>query len=185
MSPSIMVQNGPATTRVRSITLNPCSGAMPGDYSRESECDRLTRSFRWRTLRCDRANARDREVGDVSCSHVDVVGRRLEDESKAFGNRILPDPDNRLCHDAPHAAGDSGIGGLAVHQLRHHTPEELQPWSCRLFDQRVHRRRRMVDLALNEAVDGLVFRIEDAAQKHRQISPELFAERGASASDGG
>src|SRR4030081_3138299 len=29
MSPSIMVQNGPATTRVRSITRKPSSGAMP------------------------------------------------------------------------------------------------------------------------------------------------------------
>ena len=32
----------------------------------------------------------------------------------------------------------------------------------------------MVDLALNQAVDGLVFRTEDAAQKGRQIPPQLF-----------
>ena len=77
----------------------------------------------------------------------------------------------------PHAAEDPGIGGVAFHQLRDHASEELQPRACRLLDQRVHRRRRVVDLALNEAVDGLVFRIEDAAQKDRQIPPQLFGRR--------
>src|SRR5436190_10258116 len=92
MSPSIIVQKGPATTRVRSMTRSPCSGAMSGDYSRRRERGRPA----LRPLDCDRPNSRHREFGDVSRGRLDVFRRRLEHETETLGHPILADVDDRL-----------------------------------------------------------------------------------------
>ena len=92
-------------------------------------------SFRCRCAATARMPATEKSVMcRAAMSMLSGVGLKANPET--FGNRILPDPDNRLCQDAPHAAEDSGIGGVAFHQLRNHPTEELQPWSCRLLDQR-------------------------------------------------
>src|SRR5215475_10675384 len=80
-SPSIIVQNGPATTRVKSTTRIPCSGGM----------------------RHYPANATDRKRRDVVDGGFDVRARRRELETQALNDRVLPDVDDGLRHDAADA----------------------------------------------------------------------------------
>src|SRR5262245_50557241 len=74
MAPSINVQKGPATTRVRSRTRIPLKGGMPGSLPRAA----------------DGMNAGDREVGDVTRDVVDGVGRERMVEPETLGDGVWP-----------------------------------------------------------------------------------------------
>src|SRR5579862_2124493 len=103
------------------------------------------------TMASERANAGQRELGDVIGELVD--GRRREVQPRKDPADAGIEPEQELRLDARHTPNHPRIVGTALKQLADEAAEVLDARPNRLLDDQLERRRRFGHLAADELMN--------------------------------